>query len=100
MGFPEDLQLPSTPRAALGAWRGAIWVGEEGDLGLAVLEGDELVSRKSNLRAFQLDARKQLLIGCEDLVAATADAERFRGTRIEKVALFDGAGGITNKVSG
>ncbi len=90
----------SRPLRCVAKWHGAVWVGEDGELGLSVLEGDALVSRKPNLRALQLDARRDLLIGCEDVVAATANAERFRGTKVEKVALFDGAGGLTKQVSG
>ncbi len=53
-----------------------VWVGAK-ELGLHKLVGNKLKRVSSKLRALMMDARKSLLITCEDQIAATTDGKVF-----------------------
>jgi hypothetical protein len=73
---------------AVAKWKGDVWVGAGGDLGLCKLEGRQLVYVKPNIKALCLDARENLLATASGLIADTTDGAKFSGRRIE---LFEDA---------
>lgn len=89
------------PLAAVVSWRGNVWIGEQGELGLCQLHGDELVSKKPNLPATSLDARQELLFATDEVAGHTKDGEAFRGRAHAKSGLLLKAGDtVTDQISG
>jgi len=71
-------QLPVRP-FAVAAWGGTIWVGA-GDEGLWRLDGGQPSCVRADRVCRSLDARAELVIGCDDVISGTRDGSRFPAT--------------------
>lgn len=60
-------------------WKGQLWVGVGGDLGLSVLEGDSLTSKKPNIIPNSFDARHSLVMTASVGLVGTPDGENYMG---------------------
>jgi hypothetical protein len=77
-GFEAVGQVPVAP-SAVASWRGALWVGA-GSKGLwRVVDGvAECVRADRHCRS--LDAREELVVGCDDVISGSPDGVRFPAT--------------------
>lgn len=85
-GFGGCGRVPARP-LALAAWRGSLWVGAGGQGLFRVTEGDATCVR-SDRHCRSLEARDELVIGCDAVISGSPDGERFPATGR---GLLDGA---------
>ena len=64
---------------AVAVWRGAVWVGG-GDQGLWRLAGGEATCVRPDRHCRSLDARHELVIGCDEVISGSSDGARFPAT--------------------
>ena len=76
-GWADTLEA-EWPLSAVAKWKGDVWVAATKG-GLAKLAGGSLQIVKPNVEAQDLDARKDLMIGCPLKIVATEDGEQFFG---------------------
>jgi hypothetical protein len=60
-------------------WKDQWWVGVGGELGLSVLDGNTLISKKPNIIPTSFDARDSLLMAASVGLVGTPDGEVFTG---------------------
>lgn len=67
-------------------WQGRWWVGVGGEMGLCVLEGASLVSRKPNVIPTTMDVRQDLVMASNLGVVDTADGESYMASLTDDFA--------------
>ncbi len=70
--------VPVRPHA-VAIWAGAVWVGA-GELGLWRLVDGRAACVRADRACRSLDARHDLLVGCDDVISGTSDGARFPAT--------------------
>jgi hypothetical protein len=71
-------QLPVRPHA-VAWWRGEVWVGA-GEQGLWCLRDGEPTCVRADRRCRSIDARSELVLGCDDVISGSPDGVRFPAT--------------------